>query len=571
MGRVVDRFLRPRAGLPAVIVGLGCVAVAAVTRAEESRFLDCSLLVAPGYPCTWAEGFPEFRMEPVATIGRDSDYNLETLVIDGNTGTQLDVPAHSVARPELKLPHSLPQGTLFTETVEPWKFGGEACVIDVADLVDVGRPGSSPLVALDRVEAWERSHRPLGFGDAVLFRSGYCDRYYRPLPEGRRFLAEPLERKAAPWPDPAPETMDYLGGRGVMHIVTDSPTMGPLPDLGEPVHFAAMKHGATFTEGATNLGTLPDTGGFYCILSPKHEGGPYAEGRAFAIVGGELPARLIDSIRHKRVVDLSVTMSIDHPLTWPGVGVGRHRHRYAKVDFLWSDNLQLYHHGHIFDSHAGTHLVPPSYALPAEPLPAAALAPESRGWLEEFETRFGPRGTSDVTTEKVPIEQTCGPARVIDVRHLVGTIDRGAWPASPAITPAEIESYESRHGRIVAGDVVIFLTGHTDRTYRPRREANACLADPVNGRSEGWPAVTPEAIVLLAERGVRCVATDAPTLGGVDPKNAVMAYWALGSRGLAAVEFLTNVATLPEGAYFLFAAIKLRGCHGGPGRAIALY
>jgi kynurenine formamidase len=28
---------------------------------------------------------------------------------------------------------------------------------------------------------------------------------------------------------------------------------------------------------------------------------------------------------------------------------------------------------------------------------------------------------------------------------------------------------------------------------------------------------------------------------------------------------------LPEGGYFLFAAVKIKGCHGGPGRAIALY
>jgi hypothetical protein len=40
---------------------------------------------------------------------------------------------------------------------------------------------------------------------------------------------------------------------------------------------------------------------------------------------------------------------------------------------------------------------------------------------------------------------------------------------------------------------------------------------------------------------------------------------------MVAVEFLTNVGNLPEGAHFLFAAIKVRGCHGGPGRAIALY
>jgi kynurenine formamidase len=34
---------------------------------------------------------------------------------------------------------------------------------------------------------------------------------------------------------------------------------------------------------------------------------------------------------------------------------------------------------------------------------------------------------------------------------------------------------------------------------------------------------------------------------------------------------LTNVGKLPQRATFLFAPLKVRGCHGGPGRAIALY
>ena len=67
------------------------------------------------------------------------------------------------------------------------------------------------------------------------------------------------------------------------------------------------------------------------------------------------------------------------------------------------------------------------------------------------------------------------------------------------------------------------------------------------------------------------MATDAPTLGGVEPKRALMTYWALGGKGMVGVEYLTNLGEVPEGAYFLFAAVKIRGCHGGPGRAIALY
>ncbi|MCA9097274.1 MAG: hypothetical protein KDA36_02770, partial [Planctomycetaceae bacterium] len=81
----------------------------------------------------------------------------------------------------------------------------------------------------------------------------------------------------------------------------------------------------------------------------------------------------------------------------------------------------------------------------------------------------------------------------------------------------------------------------------------------------------PEAIVYLKSRGIRCVATDAPDLGGVDPRRAAMTYWALGSNDMVGVEFLYNAEQLPERAYFTFAAIKIRGCHGGPGRAIAWY
>jgi kynurenine formamidase len=49
-----------------------------------------------------------------------------------------------------------------------------------------------------------------------------------------------------------------------------------------------------------------------------------------------------------------------------------------------------------------------------------------------------------------------------------------------------------------------------------------------------------------------------------------MTYWALGSREMVGVEFLQNFGNISPTGYFLFAAIKVRDCHGGPGRAIVL-
>jgi kynurenine formamidase len=548
------------------------LALAAEPSGIEPRFVDHSLLIAPDYPCTWpAYPFPRFQLHHERRIGPASAYNIDSLLIDGNTGTQLDVPPHSVARPELKREKSGPLGLAYTDKVAPWQFGGEACVVDVRDLLDQAPKGESPLVKPSHVARFEGKNRQLRFGDVVLFRSDYSDKYYRPLPAGKRFIAEVLDRQAPGYPDPDPDCMEFLATRGVMTLGTDSASMGPLPDLAEPTHYAGLKHGMIWTEGATNLGELPATGAFYCMLSPKHEGGPYSEGRAFSIVGGDLPQRLIESCKNKRAIDLSPTLSARLPVTSPGSSTGEHRQAYLKIDFLYSDYLDMWHHGHLMDAMAGTHLVPPAFALPSEKL-KEPYAPEVRGWLEEFEKQHGALGTSDLTTEKVPLSWTCGPVRVIDVRKLVGTTAEKSWPASPEITAAHIPAAEKAGGELKAGDIVLFHTGHLDKHLKPPPQGDGVWSNPLAGKSEGWPAPGPEAIVYLKSKGIRCVATDAPDLGGVDPKRALMTYWALGSREMVGVEFLHNVAAVPkEGGYFLFAALKIRDCHGGPGRAIVLH
>jgi len=239
------------------------------------------LLVAPGYPCHWPT-FPRFQINAEERIGSLSPYFSDALFIDGNTGTQLDVPPHSVTLPDSGLPNAGPFGRAFTETIPAWQFGGEACVIDCQDLLENAPAGRSSLVTKERVIAWEKAHRPLGPGDVVLFRSGYSDKFYRPLPEGRRYAADPLAGKSPAWPDPDPDCMEYLASRKVMTLGTDSTSMGPLPDLAEPTHYAGLKYGMIWTESATGLGSLPATGAFYCVLSPKIAGAPYSEARAVA-------------------------------------------------------------------------------------------------------------------------------------------------------------------------------------------------------------------------------------------------------------------------------------------------
>src|SRR5438445_2907616 len=96
----------------------------------EPKVLDLSLLVAPELPGPWPAGWPAFQINHYERIGPLSPYNSDILVIDGNNGTQLDVPPHSIPLPETNLPNAGILGRLYTDKVPAWQFGGEACVVD---------------------------------------------------------------------------------------------------------------------------------------------------------------------------------------------------------------------------------------------------------------------------------------------------------------------------------------------------------------------------------------------------------------------------------------------------------
>src|SRR5262249_44488045 len=201
------------------------------------QVIDLSLLVAPDMPCTWpANNWPLFQFVPYRRIGPTSAYNSEIITMDGNTGTQLDVPPHSGAPPGSGLPSAGPFGSMYTEKVPAWQFGGEACVVDCRDLLDSAPKGRSDLIKKERIMAWEKKHRPLGPGDVVVLYSGYSDQFYKPLPAGRRFVADPVEGKAPAWPHPDPDCMEYLASRKVMNLATDSATIGPIPHPAEATH-----------------------------------------------------------------------------------------------------------------------------------------------------------------------------------------------------------------------------------------------------------------------------------------------------------------------------------------------
>lgn len=564
-----------RAGLVSLMLGAVAAAQPSGKPLAASAVKDLSLLVAPELPCVWPVGMTQHLVTPSRTFG-PGPYHRDLIVIDEHTGTQWDAPAHFVPPPGSGLPGAGPNGTITGEKVPAWQFCGEACVIDIREHLNEAPDGSSYLIAPAIVKDWEQRHRPLTFGDVVLFRSDYSDQYYRPFPAGERFVVTALRQETPGWPAPTPETMQYLADKGVMTLGLDGASMGPLPNLAVATHQAGGSRGLIWTECATNLGSLPTTGAFTAILAAKHAGGSGGECRMIGITQPELAARLNASARKKQVTDLSVTLDEDFPVTWQGTSAGDEASRYvAKTLNAFSAARGPYFaRTHLLDGQVGTHVVLPGFSLPAPGFDRKNYGPQVQQSLSQFEAKFGPLGQSTMTVDQLPLQQTQGEAHVVDVRELIGTTQASQWPASPQITAEFLKTHHARRP-FGAGEVVIFYSGYSDAHFKPfpaAPEQDRMFTAPLAGQAEGWPAPTAEAVQFLAECGVMCLATDGPTLGGVNPQSALQVNWLAATRGMVIIEYLTNVHSIHnKPAYFLFAPIKIRGSRGGYGRALALY
>ena len=256
-----------------------------------------------------------------------------------------------------------------------------------------------------------------------------------------------------------------------------------------------------------------------------------------------------------RLVDLSVTLSERLPCSWPGHVPFAHKSWswFADVDLpIAQDCCSLGPYNTSFlliDEHCGTHLDGPTHFIPP---PGSGLP-----WS-------GPLG--DVTAEQLDLARLIGPAAVVDVRFLAGKSQPGV---SPRITTEHLRAAERRDGRFQSSDIVLLLTGWSQR-YLAGAPGKAYVFDPlVRATSPGWPALEPEGAALLAERGVSTVGIDAPSMGAVDDGAPVHREGL--SRGLLFIEMLASLQALPaRGALFLFLPLKIAGGSGAPGRAVAL-
>jgi kynurenine formamidase len=186
--------------------------------------------------------------------------------------------------------------------------------------------------------------------------------------------------------------------------------------------------------------------------------------------------------------------------------------------------------------------------------------PEHGGTHLDAPLHFAEGGNS---TEKIPLENLIAPAVVIDVS------DKAASDRNYRLTATDVRDFESEHGRIVAGTIVLMRTDWS--AHWP--EAMAYLGDDTPGDASHlqFPGFGAEAAKILAEeRKVAMLGVDTASVDYGKSQDFIV-HRIGAAQGVANLENLTNLSELPAtGAVILALPMKTEGGSGGPVRVVAL-
>ena len=182
--------------------------------------------------------------------------------------------------------------------------------------------------------------------------------------------------------------------------------------------------------------------------------------------------------------------------------------------------------------------------------------PEHGGTHLDAPYHFHPQGD---TAEAVPLSRLIAPAIVIDIT------EKAAADRLYRLTRDDVDAFESEHGEIAPGSIILLRTGWS--RYWPDSRAYLGGDDPAK---LAFPSFGEEAArFLVEERDAAAMGIDT---GSTDygPSSDFPVHRILGAANVPGLENLTNLDRLPPtGAVVVALPIKIAGGSGGPLRAIA--
>ena len=165
------------------------------------------------------------------------------------------------------------------------------------------------------------------------------------------------------------------------------------------------------------------------------------------------------------------------------------------------------------------------------------------------------------TTDEVPLSRLVGPGVVIDMTESAAA-DRDAL-----LGVEHIDAFESVHGPIAPGSIVLVRTGWSD--FWP--DTKRYMGDDRRGDASSlhFPGISEAAARVLVDRSVGAVGIDTASLDH-GPSKDFLAHRVLLAADIPGFENVTNLDALPpRGAEIIALPMKIAGGSGGPLRIIA--
>ena len=163
------------------------------------------------------------------------------------------------------------------------------------------------------------------------------------------------------------------------------------------------------------------------------------------------------------------------------------------------------------------------------------------------------------TVDAIPPTRLFGPAVVLDVTA------QARENADYLLTPADIDRWETAHGAIPAGAIVLLRTGWAARWPDEQAYRNQDSAGVMH-----FPGFSVEAVRRLIERRVSGLGIDTLSIDH-GPSQTFEAHRVSHGADLFHLENLADLSALPPtGAFLIAAPVKLEGGSGGPARVFAI-
>jgi kynurenine formamidase len=168
-----------------------------------------------------------------------------------------------------------------------------------------------------------------------------------------------------------------------------------------------------------------------------------------------------------------------------------------------------------------------------------------------------------LTTERVPLTNCIGPAAVIDVRR------QAAADPDYRVTVEDVAAYETRHGRIPAGAIVIMHSGWG--RFWPDKMRYLGTDKPGDVANLHFPGFSKEAAeFLVRQRDIAALAVDTASIDYGQSKDFIV-HQVVHGADKPAFENVANVDRLPPaGATIIALPMKIEGGSGGPTRIVAV-